>query len=67
MQYNKRDLAEQGIPLMPVDQMDRDLNRQLKVPSFQASAVKGGGVGGTLKECLKLTLQALQREFKWAE
>lgn len=67
MQYNKRDLAEQGIPLMSTEQMERDLNRQLKVPSFPASAVKGGGVGGTLKECLKLTLQALQREFKWAQ
>ncbi len=67
IQYNKRDLSEQGIPLMPVEQMDRDLNRQLKVPAFEASAVSGVGVGATLKECLKLTLQALQREFKWAQ
>lgn len=67
MQYNKRDLAEQGIPLMPVEQMERDLNRQLKVPSYGASAVKGSGVGVTLKECLKLTLQSLQREFQWAQ
>ncbi len=67
VQYNKRDLAEQGIPLMPIAQMERDLNRQLKVPSFQGSAVKGEGVGVTLKECLKLTLQSLQREFKWAQ
>jgi signal recognition particle receptor subunit beta len=43
MQYNKRDLAEQGIPLMPIDLMERDLNRQLKVPSFEASAVTGKG------------------------
>ncbi len=67
MQYNKRDLAEQGIPLMPLEQMERDLNRQLKVPSFPASAVKGSGVGITLKECLKLTLKSLQKEFKWAQ
>lgn len=67
IQYNKRDLAEQGIPLMPIAQMERDLNRQLKVPSFQGSAVKGEGVGVTLKECMKLTLQSLQREFKWAQ
>jgi signal recognition particle receptor subunit beta len=66
MQFNKRDLAEQGIPLMAIDRMQRDLNRQLKVPSFEGSAVKGTGVGVTLKECLKLTLQALQKEFKWA-
>jgi signal recognition particle receptor subunit beta len=67
IQYNKRDLAEQGIPLMTVEQMERDLNRQLKVPSFSASAVKGNGVGITLKECLKQTLKALQREFQWAQ
>ncbi len=67
MQYNKRDLADQGIPLMPIDLMERDLNRQLKVPSFEASAVKGTGVGITLKECLKVTLKALQKEFKWAQ
>jgi signal recognition particle receptor subunit beta len=67
MQFNKRDLAEQGIPLMSVEQMQKDLNRQLKVPAFEGSAVKGDGVGVTLKECLKLTLQSLQREFKWAQ
>jgi mutual gliding-motility protein MglA len=67
LQYNKRDLSEQGIPLMPVELMDRDLNRQLKVPSFQASAVSGDGVGTTLKECMKATLKALQDEFKWAQ
>lgn len=67
LQYNKRDLADEGIPLMSIEQMDRDLNRQLKVPSFPASAVKGDGVGGTLKEVLKLTLKSLQNEFKWAQ
>jgi signal recognition particle receptor subunit beta len=67
MQYNKRDLADEGIPLMPIEQMDRDLNRQLKVPSFPGSAVKGTGVGVTLKTCLMETLKSLQREFKWAK
>jgi hypothetical protein len=67
VQFNKRDLAEQGIPLMSIEDMERDLNRQLKVPSFSASAVTGDGVGTTLNECLKLTLQALQRQFKWAQ
>lgn len=67
IQYNKRDLADEGIPLMPIDLMEKDLNRQLKVPSFEASAVKGNGVGVTLKECLKSTLKALQKEFKWAQ
>ncbi|BBO80087.1 GTP-binding protein [Desulfosarcina ovata] len=67
LQYNKRDLADEGIPLMSIEQMDRDLNRQLKVPSFSGSAVKGTGVGVTLKTCLMETLKSLQREFKWAE
>jgi len=67
VQFNKRDLAEEGIPLMSIEDMERDLNRQLKVPSFSASAVKGDGVGKTLNECVKLTLQSLQREFKWAK
>jgi signal recognition particle receptor subunit beta len=67
LQYNKRDLADQGIPLMPLEQMEKDLNRQLNVPSYPASAVSGKGVGTTLKECLKLTLIALQKEFQWAQ
>jgi signal recognition particle receptor subunit beta len=67
IQYNKRDLADEGIPLMSVEQMERDLNRQLKVPSFPGSAVKGTGVGVTLKSCLMETLKSLQREFKWAK
>jgi signal recognition particle receptor subunit beta len=67
IQYNKRDLGDDGIPLMSVEQMERDLNRQLKVPSFPGSAVKGSGVGVTLKTCLMETLKSLQKEFKWAK
>lgn len=67
MQYNKRDLADEGMPIMSVEKMERDLNRQLKVPSYQASAIKGTGVGNTLQEILKLTLISLQRELKWSK
>lgn len=67
MQYNKRDLEKTAMPLMSVEQMQRDLNRQLKVPSFPASAVEGQGVGTTLTQCLKLTLKHLHKEFKWAQ
>lgn len=63
MQHNKRDLAKQGFPIMSVEQMERDLNRQLKVPSFPASALSGEGVGETLKECLKLTLRSFKKEM----
>lgn len=65
LQYNKRDLTDGSIPLLPVKLMEKDLNGKLKVPSFPASALKGTGVGVTLQECLKLTLRHLQREVKW--
>jgi signal recognition particle receptor subunit beta len=67
IQYNKRDLQDEGLPVMPVEKMEKDLNRQLKVPSFAASAVSGDGVGKTLQECMKLTLQALHRQFNWSK
>lgn len=63
MQYNKRDLAGESFPILSIEQLEKDLNRQLKVPSFPGSALKGEGVGATLKECLKLTLKSLKRQF----
>jgi signal recognition particle receptor subunit beta len=63
MQYNKRDLAQADIPLMPLEQMQRDLNRQLKVPAFPATALKGEGVGKTLQSCLKRVLKSIQAEM----
>lgn len=66
LQYNKRDLDAEGIPLMPIAQMDKDLNRQLKAPAFPASALKGDGVGATVTEILKRTLLSLQKQLKWA-
>ncbi len=64
LQYNKRDLADQGIPLMPLELMEKELNGQLQVPSFPASAAKGQGVGKTLKECLKLTIVSIRKQLK---
>ena len=63
IQYNKRDLAEANIPLMPIEQMERDLNRQLKAPAFPGAAIKGDGVGKTLHACLKLAMKAVQKEL----
>jgi signal recognition particle receptor subunit beta len=63
LQYNKRDLSDDNIALMPIEQMEHDLNRQLKVPSFPASALTGKGVGKTLNACLKLLLKSLQNEL----
>lgn len=63
MQYNKRDLEGENVPLMPLAQMEKDLNRQLKAPSFPGSAVQGKGVGETLKTCLKLVMRSLKDEL----
>ena len=63
MQFNKRDLGDEGIPIMPASMMEKELNRQLKVPSFESSALKGEGVADTLKKCLSLTLSHLLKEI----
>ena len=63
-QYNKRDLEKEGIRLLSVESMEQDMNRQLQAPSFSASASNGQGVGATLKECLKLTLESLQNKLE---
>jgi len=63
MQFNKRDLDGENVPIMPLEKMKHDLNRQLKVPFFPSSALKGGGVGKTLHGCLKLVMQAVQKEL----
>jgi hypothetical protein len=67
LQYNKRDLADEGLPIMPVELMDKELNGKLKVPSFGASALKGNGVSETLKKALEVTLRHLQKELKWSK
>lgn len=67
LQFNKRDLAKEGFPIMSVEQMKKDLNRQLKAPCYPASAFTGEGVGATLKEALKLTLKHLQKELQWGQ
>ncbi len=63
MQFNKRDLSDDNIALMSIEQMQHDLNRQLKVPCFPGSALTGQGVGKTLNACLKLLLKSIQKEL----
>ena len=65
MQYNKRDLAAEGVPLMSIEEMEKAYNQQLKVPSFAASAVTGQNVNATLKACLVATLRSLRQEAGW--
>jgi len=65
LHYNKRDLAKEGVPLMSIEDMEKVYNRQLKVPSFAASAVTGEGVNDTLKAAMVLTLKSLKKEAGW--
>jgi hypothetical protein len=64
LQYNKRDLSEDGMPLIPMAGMEKNLNSRLKVPSFGASAVKGTNVVMTLKKIISLTVASLEKELK---
>ena len=63
MQYNKRDLAAEGIPIMDVETMDQDLNTKLKVPRFEASALVGDNVIPTVKKAISTTIVSLQDQL----
>ncbi len=65
MQFNKRDLAEQGLPILSIEEMQKSYNRQLKAPWFEASAVLGRGVNDTLKACIIRTLKSLREKTGW--
>jgi signal recognition particle receptor subunit beta len=63
LQYNKRDLQEEGIPLLSLDVLEKDLNTRLKVPSFGASALKGPNVVKTMKKIIVMTIDSLRRDL----
>ncbi|MFN3533778.1 MAG: GTP-binding protein [Desulfatiglandales bacterium] len=63
-QYNKRDLAALGFELLPVSVLQEELNRELKAPAFEASALKGINVINTLKEIVISTIQVLKKELE---
>jgi hypothetical protein len=62
-QYNKRDLLDEGIPLLPVEWLEKDLNSRLKAPSFEASALKGLNVVQTMKEIIIMTVDSLRKDL----
>jgi mutual gliding-motility protein MglA len=64
LQYNKRDLENEGIPILPMETLEQDLNSQLKVPSFPASAATGENVVPTMKKIISLTMTSLQSVMK---
>jgi len=63
MQYNKRDLADDGVPLMDIETMDKELNAKLKAPIFTASALKGDNVIPTVKKAISTTIVSLQDQL----
>jgi hypothetical protein len=62
-QYNKRDLAEQNIPLLSYDTLEKDLNNQLLAPSFEASTVTGFNVVETIKKAISLTVNSIKEKL----
>jgi len=64
MQYNKRDLAEQGIPLLSFETLENDLNSKLKAPSFMASAFLGTNVTKTIRKIIAITVTSLANQLK---
>ena len=59
LQYNKRDLCNPDLSLLPFDTLENDLNSQLKAPSFMASAINGENVIETLKKITAITMARL--------
>ncbi len=66
-QYNKRDLVSANIPLLTIEELENDLNRELKVPYFEAAAIKGIGVFETLKEISKRTVKYVARKYVFSQ
>jgi len=61
MQYNKRDLADDGIPVLPVETMQRDLNSRLKAPYYASSAITGENISATMKKIISMTVNSFAK------
>lgn len=64
LQYNKFDLAGTSIPTLSVEELEYDLNRDLGVPYFKASAIKGVGVYETLREISKRMIRNITQKLR---
>ncbi len=62
-QYNKRDLISSSIPILSVEELEEDLNKDIGAPYFEAAATKGIGVFETLKEISKRTVKYVARKY----
>lgn len=63
LQYNKMDLKEEGVKILAVETLQKDLNGKLKVPAFEASAITGGNVIATLKKIITMTMASIQEKL----
>ena len=63
LQFNKRDIGQNGIPILNEEIMNSDLNVKLKAPYFLASARQGANVVNTLKSIIKLTVSAVEQNI----
>jgi hypothetical protein len=63
IQYNKVDLKEHGIPVLPISVLQQDLNSRLQVPYFEASAITGYNVAATLKKIISSTVVSIQKKL----
>lgn len=64
LQYNKIDLKDQGVPLLTVEEMEQDLNQELKVPFFVGSGLTGENIVETLKKIISMTLISFRKELQ---
>jgi len=62
LQYNKRDLCNTPVPTLTVAELEADLNSELRVKAFEATATTGEGVFETLREISKQTVQYVARK-----
>lgn len=63
LQYNKMDLKDEGVEILAVETLQKDLNGKLKVPAFEASALAGGNVIATLKKIITMTMASIQEKL----
>ena len=63
IQYNKMDLLEKGIPLSPIEMLEKDFNRNPETPSFEASAQMGINVLATLKKIIITTVASINKDL----
>ena len=64
MQYNKMDLSDKKIPIMPVERLEKDLNTKLNCPFFAASALYGKNVVATLKKIILSAVASILKDLR---